>query len=201
MTTQPPPLPPAEELDRIERVFMQRLGARIRELRLARGYTLLDLTETHGLSKTWLSQAENGQEAVTARSAVRLAIAFDVEPYELYLEPAAEPPPRAERKQPIPEALPRTALTHRVAEFRAQIGRRIYDLRTIQGMSLDMIAELTGLDRKQLGFIEAGTSDSAHSIVRIADAIGVMPHELYLPRDQSGIREKKPSRRKRRRGA
>ncbi|HJL20090.1 MAG TPA: helix-turn-helix transcriptional regulator, partial [Sandaracinaceae bacterium LLY-WYZ-13_1] len=106
MPDEPISPPPEDLLERVEQAFMRRIGARIRELRLARGFTQADLSKVHGITTQYISQAENGAESLSAPSAVRIAVALGVEPYELYLEPSGEDPEPPKRKKPLPPPLP-----------------------------------------------------------------------------------------------
>ena len=74
------------------------------------------------------------------------------------------------------------------AAFREHIGARIRELRALQGMSLLALETFSGIAQTALGNIEAGRVNiRASTAVRIADAIGLHPHELYLPTERSGI--------------
>ncbi|MBB6097075.1 transcriptional regulator with XRE-family HTH domain [Deinobacterium chartae] len=55
-----------------------RLGERIRALRLARGYTLQQVAERSGCSRSFLSMLERGQTDVSARLLQRIAQTFDL---------------------------------------------------------------------------------------------------------------------------
>jgi len=172
---------------------MQRVGARIRHIRLSRGWTQQELAPYVGSTQGGVAQTEAGGEVFTAATVTRYAVAFEIEPYELYLEPSDEPPKPPRRKAELPQPIEPTALSAHVNAFRGQIGRRIYDLRTIQGMTLAFLAEFGAVDIAALRRVEAGKGDfTLRSMVKVAEAIGVLPHELYLPRDQSSIRAKMP---------
>ena len=62
------------------------LGARLRELRRARGWTLAEVAERSGISQSTLSKVENQQMSLTYDNIVRLAEGLDVEPSELFAE-------------------------------------------------------------------------------------------------------------------
>jgi XRE family transcriptional regulator, regulator of sulfur utilization len=64
--------------DRNDRTSEQRLGAVVRELRLARGLSLRTLAGRAGFSASFLSQVELGQTSPSIASLERIAVALDV---------------------------------------------------------------------------------------------------------------------------
>jgi transcriptional regulator with XRE-family HTH domain len=81
-------------------------------------------------------------------------------------------------------------------EILARIGARIRELRRLQGLTLVVMSEFTGIDQPTLSNIEAGKYNlTIKTANRVARALGVHLHELFIPREQSGIRAK-PKRRK-----
>jgi XRE family aerobic/anaerobic benzoate catabolism transcriptional regulator len=69
-------------------------GRRVREHRLARGWTLRQLSEHSGVSARFLTQIESGRANLSVRRLADLATALDVSPAALLAEaPAAAPPP------------------------------------------------------------------------------------------------------------
>ena len=69
-----------------------------------------------------------------------------------------------------------------------EIGRRIRALRTLQDMSVLALATFSGIVESTVLHLESGEGNvRASTAVRLADAIGVHPHELFLPTEQSGI--------------
>lgn len=83
------------------------------------------------------------------------------------------------------------ALVH---EHLKRMGARIHELRTLQGLSLITLEEHSGVDLSQLSKIERGLRNvSVRTAVRIADALGVQLHELFVPPELSQIRPKKKS--------
>ncbi|WP_062386134.1 helix-turn-helix domain-containing protein [Demequina iriomotensis] len=67
----------------IEDAAAARLGARLRELRKARGLTLVQLAETTELSHPFLSQVERGLANLSLQSLRRIAVALETSPVEL----------------------------------------------------------------------------------------------------------------------
>jgi len=63
------------------------LGARVRELRRARGWTLAEVAERSGISQSTLSKVENQQMSLTYDNIIRLADGLDVDPSDLFAEP------------------------------------------------------------------------------------------------------------------
>ncbi len=69
---------------------VRRLGARIRELRTARGLTLVQLASATDLSHPFISQLERGLAQPSLATLRRLAVALETSPLELIA--ASEPP-------------------------------------------------------------------------------------------------------------
>lgn len=65
------------------RQLAQTFGARVRQRRHARGWSLEQLGEHSGLHYTYVGVVERGECNVTLYNAVRLAAALDVNPAEL----------------------------------------------------------------------------------------------------------------------
>lgn len=59
-------------------------GRRVRELRLARGYSQEELAERSGLHRTYVSSLERGQRNVGLDNVHALAAALGVRPAELF---------------------------------------------------------------------------------------------------------------------
>ncbi|MDF2492781.1 MAG: hypothetical protein K0Q58_1359 [Microbacterium sp.] len=76
-TTAGPEVPPDED------AAGRRLGARIRELRTARGLTLVQLAGATELSHPFLSQLERGLAQPSLASLRRIAVALETSPIEL----------------------------------------------------------------------------------------------------------------------
>jgi len=85
-----------------------------------------------------------------------------------------------------------------VDEHLRRMGERIAELRALQGLTLTMFEEYSGIDSRQLSKIERGMRNiSIRTAVRIADALGVQLHELFVPRELSEIRVKSKARHER----
>ncbi len=81
------------------------------------------------------------------------------------------------------------ALVALVDEHLKRMGARIAELRSLQGLTLTLLEEHSGVDSRQLSKIERGMKNiSIRTAVRIADALGVQLHELFVPRELSQIR-------------
>ena len=65
------------------------LGSRISALRKEKGYSLTDLANAIGSSKTVLSRIENGLTEPTMKNLVRIADALEIQLYELLLPEGA----------------------------------------------------------------------------------------------------------------
>lgn len=94
-------------------------------------------------------------------------------------------PPRIARRAPAPE------WDETFKAYLAQIGGRIHEIRQMQGLTLAAIEEFTGIDYRQIIRIEQGEVNiTVQTAYRIARALGVETHELYIPRERSSIRAK-----------
>ncbi|HJL20080.1 MAG TPA: helix-turn-helix transcriptional regulator [Sandaracinaceae bacterium LLY-WYZ-13_1] len=176
-----------EEVKRLAEVFVRRVGARIREFREMHGLSIATVRDEHGINVSQLSRIENGKMNLTTKTAVRLAKILGVQPWDFYVPRELAPdlrPKRRRRTPPSDESLERA---HQA--FQKQIGSRVRELRELQGMSLMSLEAFSGIDVPKLRMVEAGKANiRASTAIRLADAIGVQPHELYIPAEQSGIR-------------
>jgi transcriptional regulator with XRE-family HTH domain len=175
-----------EETQRLTDAFMKRIGARIRELREEQGHGFTSLAEEHGINRSQICRVENGLQNLTAWTAVRIAAALGVRPWDFYVPPEVSElrPKRRRRRRPSQDELDKAA-----RDFQKQIGARVRALRDLQGMSLMTLETFSGVAGWTLQHIESGKANiRASTAIRIADAIGVQPHELYIPTEQSGIR-------------
>lgn len=66
------------------------LGARVRELRKARGWTLEQAAKQAGLARSTLSKIENGQMSPTYEALKKLAVGLEISVPQLFTPPAAE---------------------------------------------------------------------------------------------------------------
>lgn len=89
-----------------------------------------------------------------------------------------------ERYDPTLEALLR--------EHQRRLGERVAELRGLQDLSLTELEEHTGISLSQLSRIENGKLNiSMRTALRIADALGVQLHELFIPPELSQIRRRR----------
>ena len=73
------------------------------------------------------------------------------------------------------------------AELAQRFGRRIRTLRKTRGLTQEQLGRATGLDYKHIGAIERGGKQSSFTAVaKIAVALDVDVHELFLPESQIG---------------
>ncbi|WNM23685.1 XRE family transcriptional regulator [Demequina capsici] len=91
-----------------------RLGAHVRELRRARGLTLVQLAEATGLSHPFLSQVERGLANFSLPSLRRIAVALETSPVELM---AASEPGAGGAAAPPVEVHRATAHLEQVSDF------------------------------------------------------------------------------------
>ncbi len=184
------PLTP-EQVQHAVDLLAQQVGSRIAELRRMRGWPQSQVCEEHGINPSQISRVESGKQNLTLRTACRFAAVLGVRPWELYVprEQSELALKKMERTPPVPakEDLAEAALA-----FRRQVGKRVRELRTLQGMSLFTVESFSGIGAATVQAIERGDYNIRTSTaVRLADAIGVHPYELYIPNDQSGIRLKR----------
>lgn len=72
------------------------------------------------------------------------------------------------------------------------IGRRIRELREMQGIALLALEEFCGIDARQLTRIEGGEMNiTVKTADRIARALGVPTYELFVPAERSAVRPKR----------
>src|SRR5271154_4703636 len=91
MTTQLPPGQPAGLEDQIQAQLCS-FGARLREMRLKRGWTLQELACRSSLSKAFLSRLESGGRQASIAAALTLSRIFDVSLASLVeSQPSKEP--------------------------------------------------------------------------------------------------------------
>lgn len=67
--------------------IQQRFGARVRELRLARGLSQEQLALDAKMDRTYVNSVEHGRRNVSLVNIVRLAQSLKVEPGELFTPP------------------------------------------------------------------------------------------------------------------
>jgi transcriptional regulator with XRE-family HTH domain len=91
MTTKLPERQPAELVDQIQSQLSS-FGARLRELRLKRGWTLEELACRSSLSKAFLSRLESGDRQASIAAALTLARIFNVSLASLFESQLATEP-------------------------------------------------------------------------------------------------------------
>ena len=75
-------------MNKDDREYLQRLGDRIRERRLARNLTQAQLGEQCDLHRTFIGSVERGERNVAVLSLRKIARALRTTPAELLAEPA-----------------------------------------------------------------------------------------------------------------
>jgi len=179
-----------EQVRRAVDRFMHQIGARMAELRQMRGFTQKQICDEHDFNPSQVSRLEAGKMNMTLRTACRYAAALGVRPWELYVprdKSSLELSPR-EHTAPKPTD---AQLDEAALQFRKQLGTRVRELRSLQGLTPLAVSTLTGMDVGTFKRLESGGYNiRASTAIRLADAIGVHPYELYIPREQSGIRLK-----------
>jgi len=74
-------------MNRADKHFLQQLGFRIRERRIAMNLTQATLSEKYGLHCTFTGSVERGERNVALLSLRKIALALRVTPAELLSEP------------------------------------------------------------------------------------------------------------------
>jgi len=74
-------------MNRDERRFLERIGDRVRELRVAAGLTQAQLADRAGLHRTFIGSVERGERNVALLSLRRIAQALRTTPTELLADP------------------------------------------------------------------------------------------------------------------
>lgn len=69
-----------------EEVFIKQLAKRIKQLRLEKGMTQLDVASKMGIDDSSYRKIESGRTNPTARTIYKLAIALDVSVFQLFTE-------------------------------------------------------------------------------------------------------------------
>lgn len=70
-----------------------------------------------------------------------------------------------------------------------RFGQRVKALRAARGWTQEQLGRASGLDPKHIGVIERGKKSSSFDAVeKLAAALRVDPHELFLPEDRPAIR-------------
>ena len=67
------------------------IGKRLRELRVAKGFSQGDIEHRTGLLRCYLSRVENGHTVPSLETLERMAKALEIETYQLILESDKEP--------------------------------------------------------------------------------------------------------------
>lgn len=83
---KPPTAAEVTRLDRLQKAARQRIGARIRDLRLAAGLSLRQTSIKADISPSYLSDAERGAHAFTIDFMVRMAYHLGVSLSDLISE-------------------------------------------------------------------------------------------------------------------
>lgn len=173
--------------------LLRQVGARIRELRERQALTLELLGETVGLNAGGMSRIENGRKNFTLKTVNRIALGIGVHTREFFVPPKlSELEPGASKSHRRKTARPRAPVVvtddGSLQELLEHIGSRIRELRELQGLSIQVLADYVGIVPHALGAIEAGkTNLTIRTADRIAQGIGVYTYELFIARERSEI--------------
>jgi rhodanese-related sulfurtransferase/transcriptional regulator with XRE-family HTH domain len=123
----------------------------------ARSMTAAKLAETHGLTDVYSLEGGTPGWGASGRPIVRPA-----------------PPAQAPARAPAVEAAAADAAVDSVPELDAVVGANLKELRAQRGLTLDVLAGLSGVGRQTLGQIELGhTVPSLGTLWKIARALDV----------------------------
>lgn len=65
--------------------------------------------------------------------------------------------------------------------IKKQLGQRIKEIRKSKGLTQEKLAEIVGIGTSNISYIETGKfAPSIENFERIAEALDVEPHELYM---------------------
>ncbi len=59
------------------------IGSKIRELRLAKGYSQEGIADAAGMGRTYMGRVERGEQNISIQNLIQIAFALDVEVREL----------------------------------------------------------------------------------------------------------------------
>ena len=60
-----------------------KIGAKIRELRLAKGYSQEGIADASGMGRTYMGRVERGEQNISIQNLIQIAFALEVEVAEL----------------------------------------------------------------------------------------------------------------------
>lgn len=186
------PIAPSSPLPQSFPDLLRHVGARIRELRERQALTLELLGETVGLNAGGMSRIENGRKNFTLKTVNRIALGIGVHTREFFVPPKLselEPQAPKRRRKTAPPRDP-VVITDdgSLQELLEHVGSRIRELRELQGLSIQVLADYVGIVPHALGAIEAGkTNLTIRTADRIAQGIGVYTYELFIARERSEI--------------
>lgn len=158
------------------------VGACVRELRRAAGWTLERAAEQMDLDLRHLQKVEAGQTTATIATLVRIADALGVSPGLLFMPPTANAPttePQAPSAPQPASAAPGTAQRKRPAgptpaRLSKHLGTRVVELRHERGWTQAALAARAEVAVQHLQRIEAGRQNpTLHVMARLASALGV----------------------------
>ncbi len=164
------------------------VGARIRELRLAKGLSQDALAAATHIHRSHVGAIETGAVNLTLQTLEPLALALDVSMEQLFkgvqLDPArlkarhASGPSRPAKRR-SPRGKRSSGRGKNIPAHCKLIGENIRAIRQKRGLSQDDFESLTGLHRSHIGEIERGeTNVTMATLTTVADALEVPLQKL-----------------------
>ena len=137
------------------------LGDRVRDVRVARGWSQQDLGEMTGIGRTNVSRIEGGKKNITLEVLWRLAARLEVHWADLLDEGTIDSLEVERASSPFQQQL-------------INFGTRAYQARAIQRLSQQAVADRTGIGRSAISWIEDGTQNvTLETLSRLAAGLGV----------------------------
>jgi transcriptional regulator with XRE-family HTH domain len=147
----------------------QLVGERIRKLRLARGITIDALAKSAGITKGFLSKLETGKKTPAIATLGNIADALNVEASLLM---KAE---QSERLAPAEDTI-------------AKVGERIRHVRLARGLTVEKLAQKSGITKGFLSKIERGEKAPAIStLINLAKSLNVEVSRLLESGEQERV--------------
>lgn len=148
-------------------------GARLRELRIARGWSQRDLSERADVHSSHVSELEAGNSFARWDVVLRLALALGIDPLDF-----TKPPGKVKHNPEVPTAgrpvvePDWSGVVEPDAEKKIRAAIRLRELRLAQGLSQEQTASKAGIKYKnRVGNLERGQA-SLDAICQVIEALG-----------------------------
>jgi transcriptional regulator with XRE-family HTH domain len=153
-------------------VLLSRFGARVQQLRQARGLSQGELAARLGVHRPYLSGIECGARSPSLKTISRIASSLTVDASYLFQN--------GRRPTASAGALSAPAIKRRKHPLSTRLGRRVQTLRETRGWSVPQLAKKLGFPRPYLTGVERGVRNpSLGRIAKMAKALRVALVELF----------------------